>query len=188
VTRNVRRERLTVEKLGADCIDVRMLNRAHVFTGEARRVWFGLRWPRLSGMIAYRYRLELRFGRESFTQNVRVSWMRCHLGGERPWFIALDVAGALQGFIGAASSAAIAVDSVSAILPTGAKQKVLQGGDCMGLGNCGCASAHTRSMILCPNALSECSAGHTITCGRGLRHWKSPYRVVSEQKHSTTKI
>jgi hypothetical protein len=50
-----------------------------------------------------------------------------------PGFIALDVAGALQGFIGAASSAAIGADNVSAILPTGAKQKVPQGGDCMGL-------------------------------------------------------
>jgi hypothetical protein len=86
VTRNVRRERLTVEKLGADCIDVRMLNRARLFAGEAQRVRFGLRWPRLSGMIAYRYRLEIRFGRETFPQNVRVSWTRCHLGGERPWF------------------------------------------------------------------------------------------------------
>jgi hypothetical protein len=37
-------------------------------------------------MIAYRYRLDLQFGRESFHQNVRVSWTQCHLGGERPWF------------------------------------------------------------------------------------------------------
>jgi hypothetical protein len=33
----MRRERLTVEKLGADCIDIRMLNRAHLFAGEAQR-------------------------------------------------------------------------------------------------------------------------------------------------------
>jgi hypothetical protein len=86
VTRNIRRERLTVEKLGADCIDVRMLNRARLFAGEARRVHFGLRWPRLTGMTTYRYRLELRFGPETFPQNVRVSWTPCALGGERPWF------------------------------------------------------------------------------------------------------
>jgi hypothetical protein len=82
----MRRERLTVEKLGADCIDVRALNCAGLFAGEAQRVRFGLRWPHLSGMFAYRYRLELRFGRETFPQSVRVSWTRCHLGGERPWF------------------------------------------------------------------------------------------------------
>src|SRR5262249_19504609 len=81
----MRRERLTVEKLGADCIDVRMLNRARLFAGEAQWVRFGLRWPHLSGMIAFRYRLELRFGRE-FPQSARVSWTPCQLGGERPWF------------------------------------------------------------------------------------------------------
>src|SRR6516225_10024572 len=57
-----RRERLTVEKLGADCIDVRMLNRTRRFTDDPQRVRFGLGWPRLSGMVAYRYRLELQFG------------------------------------------------------------------------------------------------------------------------------
>src|SRR5262249_14140962 len=72
-------ERLTVEKLGADCIDVRMLNRARPFAGEAQRVRFGLRWPRLSAMFAYRYRLELRFGGDAYPQNVRVSWTQCHL-------------------------------------------------------------------------------------------------------------
>ena len=77
-------QRLIVEKLGADCIDVRMLNRTRVFAGEAQRVRFGLRWPHLSDMIAYRYRLELRFGRETFPQNVRMSWTPCALGGERP--------------------------------------------------------------------------------------------------------
>ena len=82
----MRRDRLTVEKLGADRIDVRMLNRSGLFSGEAQRVQFGLRWPHLSPMIAYRYRLELQFGREAFPQNVRVSWTHCHLGGERPWF------------------------------------------------------------------------------------------------------
>jgi len=85
VTRNVGCKRLTVERLGVDCIDVRMLNRARLFAGEARRVRFGLRWPHLSGMFAYRYRLELRFGCETY-QNVRISWTPCALGGERPWF------------------------------------------------------------------------------------------------------
>ena len=86
MTRNMGCERLTVEKLGADCIDVRMLNRARPFAGEAQRVRFGLRWPRLSAMFAYRYRLELRFGGDAYPQNVRVSWTQCHLGGEQPWF------------------------------------------------------------------------------------------------------
>ena len=82
----MQRERLTVEKLGADCIDVGMLNRAHLLAGEAQRVRFGLRWPRLSGMVAYRYRLDLQFGREMSPQNVRISWTPCALGGARPWF------------------------------------------------------------------------------------------------------
>ena len=86
MTRNKWPARLTVEKLGADCIDIRVLNRARLFVGEAQRVRFGLRWPHLSGMIAYRYRLELQFGRETFPQSVRVSWTPYALGGERPWF------------------------------------------------------------------------------------------------------
>jgi hypothetical protein len=84
--RNMRPQRLTVERLGSDCIDVRVLNRARLFAGEAQRVRFGLRWPHLLGMIAYRYRLELRFGRETFPQKRARSWTKCHLGGERPWF------------------------------------------------------------------------------------------------------
>lgn len=86
MTRNMRPQRLTAEKLGADCIDVRVFRGAGLFAGEAQRVRVGLRWPHLSDMIAYRYRLDLRFAREPFPQNVRVSWTRCHLGGERPWF------------------------------------------------------------------------------------------------------
>ena len=86
MTRNMRPKRLTVEKLGADCIDVRVLHRARLFTGEAQRVRVGLRWPWLSAMFAYRYRLELRFGGDTYPQNVRVSWTPCRLGGERPWF------------------------------------------------------------------------------------------------------
>jgi hypothetical protein len=82
----MRRERMTVENLGADCIDVRMFNRARLFTDDPQRVLFGLRWPHLSGMTAQRYRLGLRLGRETFPQHVRVSWTQCHLGGERPWF------------------------------------------------------------------------------------------------------
>ena len=80
------RQQLTVEKLGADSIDVRMLNRARLFTDDLQRVRFGLRWPHLSGMVAYRYRLELQFGCETFPQSVRVSWTPCQFGGERPWF------------------------------------------------------------------------------------------------------
>jgi len=182
------RQQLTVEKLGADSIDVRMLNRARLFTDDPQRVLFGLRWPRLSGMTAQRYRLELRFGRETFPQHVRVSWTQCHLAASDPGFIALDVAGALQSFIGAANSSAIGADNVSAILPTGAKQKVLQDGDSMRLGNCGSSSAHTPSMIPCRNVRSECSAEHIIACGRALRRWKPPYRAASERKGPTTKI
>ena len=165
-------ERLTVEKLGADCIDVRMLNRARPFAGEAQRVRFGLRWPRLSAMFAYRYRLELRFGGDAYPQNVRVSWTQCHLGGERPSFHCPGCSRRIaQSFIGAANGSAIVVGSVSAIFSMPAKLKVPQGGDCMRPGNCGCASARTRSMILCPSVLSECSAALTIACGRALRHW-----------------
>ena len=105
-----------------------------------------------------------------------------------PGFIALDVAGALQSIIGAANDSAIGADNVSAIFPTGAKPKVLQGGDCTLLGNCDSALARTRSMITCPHVRSECSAAHTIACGRGWRHWKLGYRAVSERKRPTTKI
>jgi len=68
------------------------------------------------------------------------------LAASDPGFIALDVAGGLQSFIGAANGSAIGADNVSAILPTGAKQKVPQDDDSMRLGNCGSGSAHTPSM------------------------------------------
>ena len=82
----MRRKTLTVEKLGADSIDICALHRARLVAGEAQRLQFGLRWPRLSSMIGYRFRLELRFGPDTFPQRVRVSWTPCHLGGKRPWF------------------------------------------------------------------------------------------------------
>ena len=84
--RNKRRNRLTVEKLGADCLDVRALYRAGIF----KDYWVdlpmvSLRWPRIARMRAARYLLQLELRNQVVPQQIRVSWPRCHYGGARPW-------------------------------------------------------------------------------------------------------
>jgi hypothetical protein len=177
--RNMRPQRLTVERLGSDCIDVRVLNRARLFAGEAQRVRFGLRWSHLLGMIAYRYRLELRFGRETFPQNVRVHGPNATSAANVLGFIALDVADALQSFIGVANGSTIGADNVSATFSTPAKPKVPQGGDCMRLGNCGCGLARTRSMRVLTHLFGTYGVKRLISARTDVRftpksgHWNS---------------
>ena len=183
----MRRKTLTVEKLGADSIDICALHRARLVAGEAQRLQFGLRWPRLSSMIGYRFRLELRFGPDTFPQSVRVSWTPCHLGGKRPWFHCPGCRRRIGKLYWGGERLRYGADNVSAIRPTGARPKALQGGDCMRLGKRACSSPLTLSMIPCPNARAECTTGHIIACGRALRPWKPCCRVVSASKRRIMK-
>src|SRR5258708_39773774 len=81
----MKRDRVTVERLGRDALDVRELNRAGLLVGGWIEVRPTLRWPRIATMQVARYRIRLEFDNQSLPQNIRVSWTRCHYGGLRPW-------------------------------------------------------------------------------------------------------
>src|SRR5215831_15053920 len=85
VTRNKRRNRLTVEKLAADCLDVRELQRADIFRDSWVTLRPSLRWPRIDQMRVARYLIQLVLFNQITPQQIRVSWSRCHFGGGRPW-------------------------------------------------------------------------------------------------------
>jgi hypothetical protein len=80
------RERLTVEELATDCIDVRELNRKGLL--KERTVTFRpvLRWPDVTTMRADRYVIEVNL-RYPLTQYIHLSWTPCHFGSYRPWML-----------------------------------------------------------------------------------------------------
>src|SRR4051812_49077489 len=71
-------ERLTVEKLAADCIDVRRLKRKGLL--KERTVTFRplLRWPQVAKMKADRYVIEVNFYDLVTPQYIHLSWTPCH--------------------------------------------------------------------------------------------------------------
>ena len=79
------RNRLTVEELAKDTLDVRELNRAGLLAGGWITLRPSLRWPGIATMSLARYRILLELRNQSVPQNVQVSWTRCHFGGFRPW-------------------------------------------------------------------------------------------------------
>jgi hypothetical protein len=85
VTRNRTSTRFTIEKLARDCLDVRDLRRKGLFGEGWVTIGASLKWPRIVRMRIARYRLVLDLRGHSTPQNIRVSWTRVHLGGERPW-------------------------------------------------------------------------------------------------------
>ena len=85
MTRNKRRDRITVEKVGDDCLDARELQRARVFRDTWITVRPSLRCPGIVQMRAARYLILLELLNQVGTQRIRVSWTRCHFGGLRPW-------------------------------------------------------------------------------------------------------
>ena len=76
---------MTVEKLAADCLDVRELQRAGVFQDRWLTLKPSLRWPRIEKMYVTRYWIKLELYNQVVPQQIRVSWTRCHFGGARPW-------------------------------------------------------------------------------------------------------
>lgn len=85
MTRNVRRRRLTVEKLAVNCLDVRELQRIGIFDHECATLCAWLRWPAIVQMRAARHMIELELKDQAIPQQIRVSWTHCHYGGARPW-------------------------------------------------------------------------------------------------------
>ena len=78
-------ERLTIESLGRDTLDVRDLQRASLLTDEWITLQQAFRWPRITMMRLHRYRIVLELRNQVTPQSIRVSWTRCHFGGARPW-------------------------------------------------------------------------------------------------------
>jgi hypothetical protein len=85
VTRNRHRDRLTVEKLAADCLDVRELQRHGLFRDSWVKLWPQFRWPAIEEMRVARYLIQLELRNQVVPQQIRVSWTRCNYGGARPW-------------------------------------------------------------------------------------------------------
>jgi hypothetical protein len=86
MTHKVRRKRMTIERLAADCLDVRDLRRRGIFGGGWMTIGPTLRWPRIVEMRVARYAMLLNLRGVSAPQRVRISWAKIHFGGERPWF------------------------------------------------------------------------------------------------------
>jgi hypothetical protein len=85
VTRNRTSTSFTIEKLASDCLDVRFLRRKGFFDEGWVTLGASLKWPRIARMRIVRSRLILDLRGHSAPQNIRVSWTKVHLGGERPW-------------------------------------------------------------------------------------------------------
>jgi hypothetical protein len=88
VTHNSRPNRLTVETLAADCLDVRELYRVGAFKGSwVHFKMASLRWPCIEKMSAARFMIHIELCNQTVPQNIRVSWTWCNFGGSRPWLI-----------------------------------------------------------------------------------------------------
>lgn len=75
----------TIERLGLDAVDVRELQREGLLTDEWLALRQPFRWPRITMMKLFRYRIVLELRNQLTQQSIRVSWTRCHFGGSRPW-------------------------------------------------------------------------------------------------------
>ena len=85
MTRNTRGDRLTIERLARDCLDVSFLKRHGFLEGSWVTIGPSLRWPRIARMRIARYLLILDLQGHSVPQNIHVSWTKVHFGGHRPW-------------------------------------------------------------------------------------------------------
>ncbi len=97
-------DKLTIERLGQNALDVRELQREALLTDEWLALQQAFRWPRITRMLLYRHRIVLELRNQLPQQNIRVSWTRCHFGGTRPWlhcpFCQRRVARLFRGFGG----------------------------------------------------------------------------------------
>ena len=85
MTRNNRSKRFTIEKLTHDCLDVRFLRREGFFADDWVTIGATLKWPHIAQIRITRYRMILDLRGHTVPQQIRISWTRVHLGGERPW-------------------------------------------------------------------------------------------------------
>jgi hypothetical protein len=81
VTRN---NRLTVEELATDCLDLRELHRAGFLDRRCVPRWPEFRWPKID-RICFDYGLIRIEFVNRVTQQIPISLTRCYFGGSRPW-------------------------------------------------------------------------------------------------------
>jgi hypothetical protein len=80
-----KRERLIVEELATDCLDVNELNRKGLLNERTLRLRPPLRWPQVATMRVDRYVVEVNFCNLVTPQYLHLSWTPCHFGSYRPW-------------------------------------------------------------------------------------------------------
>jgi hypothetical protein len=103
VTRNRANQRLTVEVLAVDCLDVREALKAGVLEGGWVNLRAGIRWPQIRRIRASRFLIQIELNNQVVPQQVPVSWTQCNYGGARPWLHCLcgrRVARLFKGFGG----------------------------------------------------------------------------------------
>jgi|SRR6266567_1338889 len=81
-----RPQRLTIEKLAVDCLDVRELNRAGLLKDRSVTFRPFLR-PTIQTMSADRYVIQLNLRNQVVPQYIRLSWTPCNFGAFRPWLL-----------------------------------------------------------------------------------------------------
>jgi hypothetical protein len=90
VRRNWQHERLTVEKLAADCLDVRELHKVGAFKGSWKNFPdASFRWPGIGKMRAAKFMIQIEHRNQTMPQNIRIEWTWCNFGGARPWLTCL---------------------------------------------------------------------------------------------------
>jgi hypothetical protein len=144
--------------------------------GGAGKGWVtlgaSLKWPHIVRMRSARYRLILDLRGHSTPQNIRVSWTRVHLGGERPWMhcphCGRRVAKLYAGLGGYFCRACVA-----AARRMRASASARKGGPTTGHANCVCASmAQPSRQRLFRSARSECIVAPISGSGARACGWR----------------
>jgi hypothetical protein len=78
-------QRLTIEKLAIDCIDVRELRRAGLLDRPTVSRWPEFRWPKIESIRMDRYLIHIELRNQVTPQLIHITWTHCHFGGRRPW-------------------------------------------------------------------------------------------------------
>jgi len=85
MTRNGEHNRLTVEVLAADCLDVRELRRAGLLRDRSVTLRPTLRWPKIGTLRVDRFVIQVNFCNQVVPQYIHLTWTGCFYGGARPW-------------------------------------------------------------------------------------------------------
>ena len=87
MTRNLLRDRFTVEELAADCLDVRELHRAGLLKEHSVTLRPLLRWPKIATLRTDRFVIQVNLQNQVVPQYIHLSWTPCHFGSYRPWML-----------------------------------------------------------------------------------------------------